>query len=99
MSKDKAVALLRLFGNPEVNKKGACLLATTLDPDLLDEMERNDGIYLLHYDAGIKVRNLAELLARNDLKKSDVYRSGTLTGTASLESRFQELICHLKDQV
>lgn len=38
MSKDKAVALLRLFGNPEVNRKGAYLLVTTLDPDLLDEM-------------------------------------------------------------
>lgn len=99
MSKDKAVALLHLFGDPEVNRKGACLLATTLDPDLLDEMERNDGIYLLHHDAGIQVTNLAELLTRNDLKKSEVYRSGALPGTAPLKIRFQALLRHLKDQV
>ena len=99
MSRDKAIALLRLFGNSEVNRKGACLLATTLDPDLLDEMERNDGIYLLHYEAGIEVRNLAELLTRNDLKKSDIYRSGTLPGTAPLKSQFYELLSHLKSQM
>lgn len=97
LSRDKAVALLRLFGKPEVNRKGACLLATTLDPDLLDEMERSDSIYLLHHEGGIKVRNLAELLTRNDLKKSDVYRSGTLSGTAHLETRFDELLRHLKE--
>ena len=91
------MALLRLFGKPEVNRKGACLLATTLDPDLLDEMERSDSIYLLHHEGGIKVRNLAELLTRNDLKKSDVYRSGTLSGTAHLETRFDELLRHLKE--
>jgi len=70
-----------------------------LDPDLLDEMERNDGIYLLHYEAGIEVRNLAELLTRNDLKKSDIYRSGTLPGTAPLKSQFYELLSHMKSQM
>lgn len=98
ISKDKAVALLRLFQNPEVNLKGACLLATTLDPDLLDEIERNDAIYLLHHERGIQVRNLAELLPRNDLKKSEVYRSGTLPGTSPLKSRFDDLLKHLKEE-
>lgn len=59
MAKDKAVTLLRLFSNPEVNLKGTCLFATTLDSVLIDEMERNDGIYLLHQDAGIQVSNLS----------------------------------------
>lgn len=97
-AKDKAVTLLRLFSNPEVNLKGTYLFATTLDSDLLDEMERNDGIYLLHQDAGIQVSNLAELITRNDLKKRDVYRSGTLPGTVLLQKRYFDLIQHFLNQ-
>ena len=92
MAKDKAVTLLRLFSNPEVNLKGTCLFATTLASVLIDEMEHNDGIYLLHQDAGIQVRNLAELITRNDLKKRDVYRSGTFPGTVLLQKRYFDLI-------
>ena len=49
---------------------------------LLDEYDRNDSIYITRNNNGITARNLSESLSRNDIKKSDVYRSDLLQGTA-----------------
>ena len=66
----------------EFNKNGATLIFTTHDPELLDVYERNDGIYIVRNRDGITAENLSKILKRNDVKKSDAYRSDYLKGTA-----------------
>ena len=84
-------SLIRVFMDPEVNKKGGILIFSTHQPVLLDEMERNDGITILRHDAFIRADNLRVLLDRNDLKKSDIYESDYLHGTAPSYDRFMAL--------
>lgn len=73
--------LVRFFLNKRVNKEGATLVFSTHYAELLDEFERNDGIYIVRNLDGIAVENLSQILERNDIKKSDVYQSGFLKGT------------------
>ena len=57
----------------------------------MDENDRNDNIFITKNHGGITVENLRDLLKRNDLKKSDVYQSGILTGTAPSYNSYIEL--------
>lgn len=77
-----ATTLLRIFMNKEVNKKGAVILFSTHYPEILDQFDRNDNIYIIRNMHGIQVNNLSSLLKRNDLKRSEVYESDILGGTA-----------------
>ncbi len=76
------VTLIRFFMNEDINKRGACLLFTTHYPELLDEFDRNDSIYIIRNENGIYLEKLSEKLKRNDVKKSDVFKSDYLGGTA-----------------
>jgi len=80
-NKELAATLVRFFMNHKINKKGAVILLSTHYPELLDEFERNDNIYITRNYGGISVENLAKILKRNDIKKSEVYQSGYLKGT------------------
>jgi len=80
-NKELATTLVRFFMNHKVNKKGAVILLSTHYPELLDEFERNDNIYITRNYGGISVENLSKILKRNDIKKSEVYQSGYLKGT------------------
>jgi predicted ATPase len=80
-NKELATTLVRFFMNHQVNKKGAVILFSTHYPELLDEFERNDNIYITRNYDGISVENLSKILKRNDIKKSEVYQSGYLKGT------------------
>jgi len=80
-NKELATTLVRFFMNHQVNKKGAVILLSTHYPELLDEFERNDNIYITRNYDGISVENLSKILKRNDIKKSEVYQSGYLKGT------------------
>ena len=80
-NKEIATTLVRFFMSHQVNKKGAVILFSTHYPELLDEFERNDNIYVTRNNGGISVENLSKLLKRNDIKKSEVYQSGYLEGT------------------
>ena len=62
-------------------KNGSTLLFTTHYPELLDEYDRNDAIYIVRNRNGITAENLSYILKRNDIKKSDAYQSGFLEGT------------------
>ena len=44
---------------------GGTLIFTTHYPELLDEYDRNDGIYLVRNFNGITVENLSGILIRN----------------------------------
>ena len=89
-NKELAATLVRFFMNHKVNKKGAVILLSTHYPELLDEFERNDNIYIARNNGGISVENLSNILQRNDIKKSEVYQSGYLQGTVPAYESFIE---------
>lgn len=62
-------------------KNGGTLIFSTHYPELLDEYDRNDSIFITRNRNGITVENLSNILKRNDIKKSDAYQSGFLEGT------------------
>ena len=82
LNREVVSILMRFFMDHEFNKNGATLIFTTHDPELLDVYERNDGIYIVRNRDGITAENLSKILKRNDVKKSDAYRSDYLKGTA-----------------
>ena len=73
--------LVRFFMDSRFNKNGGTLIFTTHYPELLDEYDRNDGIYIVRNCNGITVENLSYILTRNDIKRSYAYQSGFLEGT------------------
>jgi len=74
-----------------LSKNGGTLFFTTHYPELLDEYDRNDGIYIIRNRNGITVENLSYILKRNDIKKSDVYQSGFLEGTTPAYEAYMHL--------
>ena len=75
--------LLRLFLDKRTNPHGAVIVFSTHYSELLDELERNDAVFITkHEPDGLKIDNLSTLLKRNDMKKSDVYQSNYFGGTA-----------------
>lgn len=81
-NRELVASLLRLFLNKKTNPKGAVLIFSTHYSELLDELDRNDAVFITRSDEGLVVDNLNNLLNRNDMKKSDVYQSNFLGGTA-----------------
>lgn len=67
------------------------LIFSTHYPELLDEFERNDCIFITRNRDGITVENLTDILKRNDLKKSDAYQSGFLDGTVPAYEAYLKL--------
>lgn len=80
-NKEIVMTILRFFLDSSLNKKGGILVFTTHYPEILDEYERNDSIYLVRNRNGITAKNLSQILHRNDIRKSDAYQSGFLEGT------------------
>ena len=74
-----------------INKNGAVLFFSTHYPDLLDEYERNDGIFITRNRGGVTVENLSAILKRNDIKKSEAYQSGFLEGTTPFYDAYTAL--------
>lgn len=81
-NRELVVSLLRLFMDKRTNPKGAVIIFSTHYPELLDEIERNDAVFITRSNRGLTVDNLNSLLKRNDMKKSEVYQSNFLGGTA-----------------
>lgn len=82
-NQELVATLLRLFLDKRTNPNGAVIVFSTHYPELLDELERNDAVFITkHEPDGLKIENLSALLQRNDMKKSDVYRSNYVGGTA-----------------
>lgn len=73
--------IVRFYMDSKVNYKGATLVFTTHYPELLDEFDRNDNIYIVRNRQGISAENLSTILKRNDIKKSEAYQSDFLDGT------------------
>ena len=82
-NKEIVTTLVHFFMGSRFNKNGGILIFTTHYPELLDEYDRNDGIYIVRNCNGITVENLSYILTRNDIKRSYAYQSGFLEGTTS----------------
>lgn len=80
-NKEIVATLIRFFMDKKVNKNGATLVYSTHYVELLDELDRNDGIYVIRNNEGVTIQKLHHILKRNDIKKSDVFQSGMLKGT------------------
>lgn len=90
-NKEIATSLLRLFMDQRINKRGAAIIFSTHYPEILDRLSRNDNIYFVRNTDGIRVDNLGRLLKRSDLKKSDVYQSAFIKGTAPQYEAYQAM--------
>ncbi len=99
-NRELVTALLRLFLDGQTNPNGAVLIFSTHYSELLDALERNDSVFITRYCDGLTVDNLNDLLTRNDFKRSDVYQSNYLGGTApkytSLEALRKRVIRSLE---
>lgn len=80
-NKEIVATLIRFFMDKKVNRNGATLIYSTHYVELLDEIDRNDGIYVIRNNEGVSIQKLHHILTRNDIKKSDVFQSGMLKGT------------------
>ena len=81
-NRELVASLLRLFMNKKTNPKGAVIIFSTHYPELLDELDRNDSVFVTRSDKGLTVDNFNAFLKRNDMKKSEVYQSNFIGGTA-----------------
>lgn len=94
-NKEIVSTLIRLFMDADFNKNGGVLIYTTHYPELLDEYERNDSIYITENNNGIIATNLSKLLLRNDVKKSDAYQSGLLAQTSPEYESYMSMKKHI----
>lgn len=90
-NKEIVTTMIRFFMDSFLNRKGGTLIFTTHYPELLDEYDRNDGIYIVRNRSGITAENLSNILKRNDIKKSDAYQSGFLEGTTPAYEAYLQL--------
>lgn len=90
-NKEIVATLVRFFMDTRLNKSGGTLIFTTHYPELLDEYDRNDSIHIIRNRNGITVENLAKILKRNDIKKSEAYQSGFLEGTTPMYEAYMQL--------
>lgn len=81
-NKEITATLIRLFLNASINRNGGTLVFSTHYPELIDEFNRNDCIFITRNQNGITMDVLSDLLKRNDVKKSEAYQSDMLSGTA-----------------
>ena len=90
-NKEIVTTLMRFFMDSRLNKNGGTLIFSTHYPELLDEYDRNDSIFIIRNRNGITVENLSTILKRNDIKKSDAYQSGFLEGTTPMYEAYMRL--------
>lgn len=90
-NKEIVTTLMRFFMDSKLNKNGGTLIFSTHYPELLDEYDRNDSIFIIRNREGITVENLSTILKRNDIKKSDAYQSGFLEGTTPTYEAYMRL--------
>lgn len=90
-NREIVATLVRFFMNKSVNRNGATLIFSTHYSELLDEFERNDGIYIVRNRSGIYAQKLSEILTRNDIKKSEAFKSDFLEGTVPAYESYMQL--------
>lgn len=84
MHKELVLTIIDFFNDIDINRKGATLIFTTHYAEILDSIERKDNIYILLKDKNhsCKAIRYSDQISRNDLKKSEVFLSNYIDGTA-----------------
>lgn len=90
-NREIVATLVRFFMSETVNRKGATLIFSTHYSELLDEIDRNDNVFIVRNRGGITVQKLNEILKRNDIKKSDAFKSDFLEGTVPSYEAYMDL--------
>ena len=90
-NKEIVSTLIRFFKDSQLNKKGGVLFFSTHYPELMDECDLNDSIFITRNSNGITVENLCNILKRNDIKKSEAYESGYFQGTTPSYETYMKL--------
>lgn len=98
-NKELVASLIRLFLNKRVNIKGATLIFSTHYAELLDELDRNDSVFVTRNNGVLTIENLHKILSRNDIKKSDAYQSNWLGGTAPKYEEYMKLKNSIINQI
>lgn len=68
-NKEIVTTLMRFFMDSKLNQNGGTLIFSTHYPELLDEYDRNDSIFIIRNRDGIIVENLCMILKRNDIQR------------------------------
>lgn len=86
MNKMLVQMILDIFKSPRMNPKGACLIFTTHYVEILDLVDRKDDIYITRRSRDeqklLEIINYKDVVKRNDVKKSEVFLSNYIGGTA-----------------
>ncbi len=90
-NREIVTTLMRFFMDGKLNKNSGTLIFSTNYPELLDEYDRNDSIYITRKRNGITVKNLSKILKKNDIKKSDAYQSGFFEETTPMYEAYMQL--------
>lgn len=103
MNKMLVQMILDIFKNPRMNPHGACLVFTTHYVEILDLADRKDDIYITRRTRDekklLEIINYKDVVKRNDVKKSEVFLSNYIGGTApSYESMIalEDALCQKK---
>ncbi len=75
-NREIVATLIRFFLEKDMRNKPATLIFSTHYPELLDELNRNDSIYITRKEHGVTLDPLSRVLDRNDVKKSEYFKSG-----------------------
>lgn len=100
LNKTIVIGLIGLFAS-EVNRKGATLVFSTHYSEVLDCLDRSDGIYLLEKDPAIRMRKFSEAAGsrdRRDKRKSDLVLSGTIAKGPSYRA-YRNMVDSLEDSL
>ena len=83
LNKTLVASVMSLFSSPVTNPRGALLVFTTHYPELLDELERKDNLYLLvrGEDCRSQVVKYSDRIDRIENKKSEVLLSNLIHGS------------------
>ncbi|WDF82345.1 ATP-binding protein [Lacticaseibacillus pabuli] len=73
---------LEFFANKQINKKQASIVFSTHYAGLIDTLSRGDQVYVIRRHDQIQVDRYSELVPRADSKRSELFTSTYLTGTA-----------------
>lgn len=95
LNKELVHTIINLFKNPKINKRGACLIFSTHYAEILDFIDRKDNIFIMRKgykgSAGVELKRYADVVTRNDIKKSDIILSDYIGGTAPSYEYIQAL--------
>ena len=91
-NKELVHMILELFDDQDINPNGACIIFSTHYAEILDFIRRKDNVYITRKtDGSLSVSKLSAEFRRNDIKKSDLFLSNCLRGTAPKFRQIQNL--------